>query len=117
MAMHAVLPVIMLFFSNIFMTMAWYWHLKVHHLPLWAFILISWGIALVEYAIAVPANRMGYGYYTAAELKAIQEFLALSVFVGFAVLYLGEKMTMQHVAGFALMGLGAWCIFTAPKGV
>lgn len=117
MSLPMIYPILLLFISNIFMTTAWYWHLKVHNLPLWAFILISWGIALIEYAIAVPANRMGYGLYSAAELKAIQEVLALTVFAGFAVLYLGEKLTYQHLAGFGLIGAGAWLIFTVPKAV
>ena len=103
----------MLLVSNIFMTTAWYWHLKFNHLPIWAFVLVSWGIALIEYAIAVPANRIGYQYFSAADLKAIQECLAIAVFVGFAFFFLGEKITLQHLAGFAVMGIGAWLVIAA----
>lgn len=109
------LPIIMLCVSNVFMTAAWYWHLKFHNFPILMVILISWGLAFVEYCFAVPANRMGYKYFSAAELKTIQEVITLSVFVAFSVFYLNEKITVYHLGGFALMLLGAVLIFNAPK--
>src|SRR5436309_1526369 len=96
----AVLPVLLLIGSNVFMTIAWYGHLKFPAAPMWAAVMASWGIALVEYWMAVPANRIGYGTYSAAELKAIQEVISLTVFVGFAVFFLGEKLTWNHGVGF-----------------
>ena len=108
-------PILLLALSNIFMTFAWYGHLKVPQAALWLVILVSWGIALIEYCFAVPANRIGYHVYSAAELKTIQEVITLLVFVGFSVLYLGEKITLHHIGGFALIAAGAFFIFTAPK--
>jgi uncharacterized protein (DUF486 family) len=110
------LPIFLLCLSNVFMTTAWYGHLKFPHFPLWIVILASWGIAFVEYCLAVPANRFGYKIYSAAELKTMQEVITLIVFVGFSTLYLGERLTWQHLAGFALIALGAACVFFAPKG-
>lgn len=97
--------------SNVFMTIAWYGHLKFKSAPLIAVILISWAIAFFEYVLQVPANRMGHGYFSAAQLKTIQEVISLSVFVIFSWLYLGERITWQHGVGFALICLGAWFIF------
>ena len=108
-------PILLLALSNIFMTFAWYGHLKFPQAALWLVILISWGIALIEYCFAVPANRIGYHVYSAAELKTIQEVITLLVFVGFSVLYLGEKITLHHIGGFSLIAAGAFFIFTAPK--
>jgi uncharacterized protein (DUF486 family) len=110
----AVLPILLLIGSNVFMTVAWYGHLKFPHAPMWAAVMASWGIALVEYWLAVPANRIGYGTYSAAELKTIQEVISLTVFVGFAVLVLGEKLTWNHAVGFALIFAGAFFIFKGP---
>ena len=110
----AVLPVLMLVASNVFMTIAWYGHLKFPHAAMWVVVMISWGIALVEYWLAVPANRIGYAVYSGAELKTIQEVISLSVFVLLAVFYLGEKMTWNHGIGFALIALGAFFIFKGP---
>jgi uncharacterized protein (DUF486 family) len=110
----AVLPILMLIASNVFMTIAWYGHLKFPHAAMWVVVMISWGIALVEYWLAVPANRIGYGTYSAAELKTIQEVISLTVFAGFAVFVLGEKLTWNHGVGFALIGLGAFFIFKGP---
>ena len=107
-------PIVLLVLSNIFMTVAWYGHLKFPHATMWAAILISWGIALVEYCFAVPANRIGYGAYTAAELKTIQEVISLTVFAGFAVFVLGEKLTWNHAVGFGLIFLGAFFVFRGP---
>ena len=106
-----VLSIILLLFSNIFMTFAWYGHLKYRSVALPLVILISWGIAFFEYCLQVPANRMGYGYFNAAELKTIQEILSLSVFMGFSVLYLGEPLRWNYIAGFALMVAAAFVIF------
>lgn len=110
----AILPIVLLIGSNLFMTVAWYGHLRFPHLPLTTVVFASWAIALVEYWLAVPANRIGYGTYTGAELKTIQEIISLSVFVGFAVLVLGEKLTLNHAFGFTLIGLGAFFIFKGP---
>lgn len=109
-----ILPVLLLIVSNVFMTLAWYGHLKFTDRPLYVVVLASWGIAFVEYCIAVPANRMGYGTYTAAELKTIQEVVTLAVFAGFSALYLGERMTVNHLVGFGLIVAGAWFIFRGP---
>lgn len=110
----AVLPIVMLIGSNVFMTVAWYGHLKFPSAATWAAVMASWAIALLEYWLAVPANRIGYGYYTAAELKTIQEVISLTVFVGFAVLVLGERLTWNHAVGFGLIFAGAFFIFKGP---
>jgi uncharacterized protein (DUF486 family) len=110
----AVLPILMLTGSNIFMTTAWYGHLKFPAAPMWAAVMGSWMLALVEYWLAVPANRIGYGTYSAAELKAVQEVISISVFVVFAIVVLGEKLTWNHGIGFALIGVGAFFIFRGP---
>ena len=104
------LAVLLLVISNIFMTFAWYGHLKNHqHSPLWAVVLMSWGIALFEYCFQVPANRLGAraGLVT-AQLKTIQEVITLIVFV---VFYLGEPLRWNHLVGFLLVGLGALFVF------
>ncbi|MGV3490338.1 MAG: DMT family protein, partial [Devosia sp.] len=93
---------------------AWYGHLKFPNAAMWVVVMVSWGIALVEYWLAVPANRIGYGTYTAAELKTIQEVISLTVFAGFAVFVLGEKLTWNHAVGFGLIFLGAFFIFRGP---
>jgi uncharacterized protein (DUF486 family) len=97
--------------SNIFMTFAWYGHLKFKTAPLVTVILISWGIAFFEYLLQVPANRIGHGHFTAAELKTIQEIITLSVFAVFSVLYLKEPLSWNHLVGFAFIGAGAFFIF------
>ena len=107
-----VLPVLLLFVSNIFMTFAWYGHLKHANRPLVIAILASWAIAFFEYCLAVPANRIGYGVYSAVELKTIQEVITLSVFVIFSWAYLKEPVTWNHIVGFAFIATGAWFIFT-----
>jgi len=108
------LPILLLLGSNLFMTVAWYGHLKFKQAPLLLVILASWGIALVEYCLAVPANRWGSSVYSAAQLKAIQEVITLTVFAGFSVLYLGQKITFNHAIGFALITAGAWFVFRSP---
>ncbi|NIJ64158.1 hypothetical protein FHR20_001089 [Sphingomonas leidyi] len=107
-------PILLLIGSNVFMTFAWYGHLKFKQAPLLLVILASWGIAFVEYCLAVPANRWGSAVYSAAQLKAMQEVITLTVFVGFSLLYLGQKITVNHLIGFALIAAGAWFIFRAP---
>jgi hypothetical protein len=97
--------------SNIFMTFAWYGHLKFKETPLVTVILVSWGIAFFEYLLMVPANRIGHGHFSAAELKTIQEVITLSVFAVFSVLYLKEPLSWNHLVGFAFIGLGAFFIF------
>ena len=100
------IPVLMLLVSNIFMTFAWYGHLKFKSAALWVVILSSWGIALFEYIFQVPANRMGSGYFTTAQLKIIQEVITLTVFSVFSVLYLKEKFTWNYLYAFLCI-LGA----------
>lgn len=109
-----ILPVVLLLISNVFMTFAWYGHLKFGDRPLYLVILVSWGIALAEYCFAVPANRIGHEVYSAAELKTIQEVITLTVFAAFSVMYLGEKLTLNHAAGFGCIALGAFFIFKGP---
>ena len=99
-------PIFLLFGSNLFMTTAWYGHLKFKDRPLFAVVLVSWGIAFFEYWLAVPANRIGSGFYSAAQLKAIQEVITLTVFSAFSVVYLGQKITYNHAIGFALIAAG-----------
>ena len=110
----AVLPILLLVGSNLFMTTAWYGHLKFPSAPMWIAVMASWAIALIEYWMAVPANRIGYGTYTGAELKAIQEVISIAVFVGFSVIVLGEKLTVNTGIGFVLIGAGAFFIFNGP---
>jgi uncharacterized protein (DUF486 family) len=104
-------PIILLSISNIFMTFAWYGHLKYKDQALWLVILVSWGIAFVEYCFAVPANRWGHATYSAAELKTMQEVITLVIFAAFSVLVLGEAIRWNHLAGFACIALGAFFVF------
>src|SRR5688572_26864578 len=97
------LPIVMLCLSNVFMTFAWYGHLKFPQSTLWIVVLVSWGIAFVEYCFAVPANRIGYRFYSPAELKTMQEVITLLVFAGFSVFYLGERLTWHHAIGFVVI--------------
>ncbi|NBE06231.1 DMT family protein [Paragemmobacter ruber] len=97
--------------SNIFMTFAWYGHLKYKSASLVLVILASWLIALPEYALQVPANRIGHGHFSAAELKTMQEVITLTVFAIFSVFYLKEPLTWNHAVGFAFIALGAFFIF------
>jgi uncharacterized protein len=108
-----VITVLLLIVSNIFMTFAWYGHLKYKSAPLTLAIFASWGIALGEYCLQVPANRIGYGQFSGYQLKIIQEAITLVVFIGFAYLYLGESLRWNHLAslicllaavGFAFIG-------------
>lgn len=93
------------------MTFAWYGHLKFREVALWQVILISWMIALPEYALQVPANRIGYGQFSAPQLKTIQEIITLVVFSVFSIFYLGEKLKWNHIAGFVLIVCAAFLIF------
>lgn len=97
--------------SNVFMTVAWYGHLKFKTAPLALVIVASWGIAFFEYVLQVPANRIGHGHFSAAQLKTIQEVISLTVFAGFSWLYLGERLGWQHAVGFGLICAGAWFVF------
>ena len=112
-----VLTIGLLLASNIFMTFAWYGHLKFKAVPLVTVSLISWGIAFLEYCLQVPANRYGHDVFNAAQLKTIQEVITLSVFVAFSVLYLGEPTKWNHLVGFSFIMLGAWFVFAefGPK--
>ena len=112
-ASPAVLPILLLFASNVFMTFAWYGHLSFKSSPLWIVIVASWGIAFFEYWLAVPANRVGHLAYSAAELKTMQEVITLVVFSGFSVFWLKEALTLNHVIGFALIVAGAAFVFRA----
>ncbi len=104
-------PILLLIGSNVFMTFAWYGHLRFKESPLLAVILVSWGIALVEYCMAVPANRWGSAVYSTAQLKTMQEVITLLVFAAFSVLYLKESLSWNHAVGFALIVAGAFFIF------
>jgi uncharacterized protein (DUF486 family) len=107
----AVAPILFLIASNVFMTFAWYGHLKYKSSPLILAILVSWGIAFFEYCLAVPANRIGSAIYSTAELKTIQEIITLTVFAGFSILYLKEPLGWNHLVGFALIAAGAGFVF------
>lgn len=109
-------PIVLLIASNVFMTFAWYGHLKFKDRALWLVILASWTIALFEYCLAVPANRWGSQAYSGAELKTMQEVITLAVFAVFSVTYLGEKLTVNHLVGFALIAAGAFVVFKGPFG-
>ena len=103
--------VVLLIFSNIFMTIAWYGHLKYEQQPLWKVIVISWSIAFFEYCFQVPANRIGYGHFSGYQLKIIQEVVTLCVFVVFAWLYLGERLRLNHFLAFAFLCAAVVCAF------
>jgi uncharacterized protein (DUF486 family) len=103
---------LLLICSNVFMTFAWYGHLKYgHSWPLWKAVLVSWGIALLEYCLAVPANRLGYGRFSGFQLKIIQEVVTLSVFIVFALTFLREKLAWNYLAAFVLLGIAAFFAF------
>jgi uncharacterized protein len=103
--------IVLLLVSNIFMTFAWYGHLKYRSSPLLLAIAASWGIALVEYCFQVPANRIGYGQFTGAQLKTIQEVITLVVFSVFSVVYLKEQLRWNYLVGFGLMVAAVFVIF------
>lgn len=103
---HSLLPVGLLVVSNIFMTFAWYGHLKNFKTsPLWIVVLVSWGIAFFEYALQVPANRIGSQHFSLAQLKIMQEVITMVVFAGFSVLYMKESLKLDYLwAGLCLVG-------------
>lgn len=103
--------VILLFISNIFMTFAWYGHLKFKHSPLWIVILASWLIAFAEYCFQVPANRIGHGQFNAVQLKTIQEVITLVVFSVFSIVYLGEQFRWNYIVGFMFIIAAVFFIF------
>ncbi len=103
--------ILLLVVSNIFMTFAWYGHLKYKSSPLWIAILASWLIAFFEYCFQVPANRIGHGYFSAAQLKTIQEVITLVVFCIFSVFYLKEGLKWNYIAGFCMIILAVVFIF------
>jgi uncharacterized protein (DUF486 family) len=107
-------PIVLLLASNVFMTFAWYGHLKFTDRPLWVVVLVSWGIALIEYCLAVPANRYGSLVYSPAQLKTMQEVITLVVFAVFSILYLKTSFTLNHLVGFGLIALGAFFVFKGP---
>ncbi len=107
-----VTTILLLVLSNIFMTFAWYGHLKYgHDWPIWKAIVISWGIALIEYCLAVPANRIGFGQFSGFQLKIIQEVITLTIFVGFAAFFLKEKLAWNHLVAFLCLGMAAFFAF------
>ena len=110
--------VLLLVVSNVFMTFAWYGHLKYGHAwPLWQAILMSWSIALIEYCLAVPANRWGYLHFSGFQLKIMQEAITLSVFIVFAVLFLKEKIAWNYLVSFALLiGAVVFAFAVKPAG-
>lgn len=112
--MSCLAPIGLLLASNVFMTVAWYGHLKFPERALWVVVLVSWAIAFVEYCFAVPANRIGYAVYTAAELKTIQEIVTLVVFAVFSTVYLKEALTLNFALGFGFIALGAFFVFRGP---
>jgi uncharacterized protein (DUF486 family) len=109
-------PLVLLAVSNIFMTVAWYGHLKFRTAPLGLVILTSWGIALFEYVLQVPANRWGSFSYSATELKIIQEVITLCVFSGFAIFYLGEKIRWNHLLAFVCILAAVAFAFVPDNG-
>jgi len=111
-----IIPIAMLLASNVFMTFAWYGHLKYFGSPLWIAVVVSWSIAFFEYWLAVPANRIGHAVYATAQLKTMQEVITLAVFAGFSVLYLKEPFTWNYIIGFALIAAGAFFVLRGPLG-
>lgn len=109
--MRYVLPIALLLVANVFMTFAWYGHLKIKDAPIWLVIVASWAIAFFEYCLQVPANRIGHETFTAAELKTMQEIITLVVFSVFSVLYLKEEFRWNYLVGFGFMVVAAFFIF------
>src|SRR5690242_19936586 len=105
------ITVVFLLISNVFMTVAWYGHLKYKQTALWKVIIISWLIAFVEYCFQVPANRYGHGQFTAAQLKTIQEVITLLVFCVFSIVYLKEGLKWNYLVGFSFMVVAVFFVF------
>jgi len=115
MNLKSLLPLGMLVLSNVFMTFAWYGHLKFKESPLWIVILASWGIAFFEYCIQVPANRLGSSYFSIAQLKVAQEVITLVVFSVFSVFYLREELKWNYLVAFGLILLAVFFVFKKWK--
>ena len=111
MNLKSFIPLGMLVVSNVFMTFAWYGHLKFKESPVWIVILVSWGIAFFEYCIQVPANRLGSSYYSVAQLKVAQEVITLTVFTVFSVLYFHQELKWNYVVGFFFILLAVFFVF------
>jgi uncharacterized protein (DUF486 family) len=108
--------VALLLVSNVFMTVAWYGHLRFKGVALWKVILVSWGIAFFEYCLAVPANRIGHGTFTVTQLKVMQEAISLTVFAGFTLLFLKERIAWNHVLAFAFLVAAVYLVFLPTPG-
>lgn len=115
--MSVLLTISLLLLSNVFMTIAWYGHLRFMDRPVWLVVLVSWTIALLEYCFQVPANRLGYHDLTTYQLKTLQEVITLIVFIVFAHLYIGEAFRPKHLVGFILLALAAWAVFQEHYGL
>ena len=111
MEIKSLIPIALLIASNVFMTFAWYGHLKFRESPLWIVIPASWGIAFFEYCLQVPANRIGYSYYSAAQLKVIQEVITLCVFTVFSITYLKEQFKWNYIVGFVFILFAVFFMF------
>lgn len=103
--------ILLLVASNVFMTFAWYGHLRYTSVPLWQAILVSWGIAFFEYCLMVPANRWGYGDFTVVQLKTMQEVITLIVFALFAVFFIGEQIRWNHLGAFCCLVAAVYLVF------
>lgn len=113
--MTAFWTISLLILSNVFMTFAWYGHLKYKSHPILIVILVSWGIAFFEYCLQVPANRMGHGYFSASQLKILQEAITFSVFIAFSIYYLRERPTGYDLMAFALIFSGVAVSMLQPR--
>jgi len=111
MSLKSLIPLAMLVAANVFMTFAWYGHLKFKSSPLWIVILVSWGIAFFEYCIQVPANRIGHSYFSVTQLKVAQEVITLSVFTVFSVVFLKEELKWNYIVGFIFILLAVFFVF------
>ncbi len=109
--MKPLYPVLLLTISNVFMTFAWYGHLKFKSTALWVVVLASWGIAFFGYCFQVPANRIGHGFFDAPQLKVMQEAITIVVFCIFSVLYLKEGLRWKYIVGFLLIMLAVFFVF------
>lgn len=109
--MKSLYPIVLLLISNIFMTFAWYGHLKFKSTALWVVILASWGIAFFEYCFQVPANRIGHNYFDTPQLKIMQEAITICVFSIFSIFYLKEELKWNYIVGFVLILLAVFFVF------
>jgi uncharacterized protein (DUF486 family) len=116
-AMMYFYTIMLLVGSNVFMTLAWYGHLRFMNTSIWLVVIASWGVAFFEYCLQVPANRIGYHVLSTYQLKMLQEVITLIVFIVFAELYLGEGLKPKHLAGFLLLGVAAWIVFQEEYGL